>query len=106
MFGNRFSSSITCSRWRHEPKPGRLDQSRSCRFLKVATHPCVLFDDTIRNRWSGTFTLDACRLTAPTLEIALLSDTHVPDTSDNCTLGIAVAAVEPHGEKDAALTFQ
>ena len=39
MFGNRFSSSITCSRWRHETKPGRLDQSRSCRFLKVATHP-------------------------------------------------------------------
>ena len=39
MFGNRFSSSITYSRWRHEPKPGRLDQSRSCRFLKVATHP-------------------------------------------------------------------
>ena len=22
-----------------ETKPGRLDQSRSCRFLKVATHP-------------------------------------------------------------------
>ena len=43
MFGNRFSSSITCSRWRHEPKPGRLDQSRSCRFLKVATHPIAFF---------------------------------------------------------------
>ena len=24
---------------RHETEPGRLDQSRSCRFLKVATHP-------------------------------------------------------------------
>ena len=39
MFGNRFSSSRSCSKWRHETKPGRLDQSRSCRFLKVATHP-------------------------------------------------------------------
>ena len=67
---------------------------------------CVLFDDTIRNRWSGTFALDACRLTAPTLEIALLSDTHVPNTSDNRTLGIAVAAVELRGGKDAALAFQ
>ena len=28
---------------RHEPKPGRLDQSRSCRFLKVATHPLFVF---------------------------------------------------------------
>ena len=39
MFGDRFSSSRTCSRWRHETEPGRLDQSLSCRFLKVATHP-------------------------------------------------------------------
>ena len=43
MLDNRFSSSITCSRLRHEPKPGRLDQSRSCRFLKVATHPRIAF---------------------------------------------------------------
>ena len=48
MFGNRFSSSITCSRWRHETKPGRLDQSRSCRFLKVATHP---FKPGFRRGW-------------------------------------------------------
>ena len=34
-----FSSSTSCSKWRHETKPGRLDQTRSCRFLKVATHP-------------------------------------------------------------------
>ena len=39
MFGDRFSSSTTCSRWRHETEPGRLDQSLSCRFWKVATHP-------------------------------------------------------------------
>ena len=41
MFGNRFSASRRCSTWRHEPKPGRLDQSRACRFLKVATHPIL-----------------------------------------------------------------
>ena len=39
MFGNRFSASRRCSTWRHETKPGRLDQARACRFLKVATHP-------------------------------------------------------------------
>ena len=39
MLGDRFSSSTTCSRWRHETEPGRLDQSLSCRFWKVATHP-------------------------------------------------------------------
>ena len=72
----------------------------------IVAGDCVLFDDTIRNRWSGTFALDACRLTAPTLEIALLSDTHVPDTGDNRTLGIGVAAVELRGGgKDAALAF-
>ena len=39
MFGDRFSSSTSCSRWLHETESGRLDQSLSCRFLKVATHP-------------------------------------------------------------------
>ena len=41
MCGDRFSSSTTCSRWRHETEPGRLDQSLSCRFWKVATHPLL-----------------------------------------------------------------
>ena len=39
MFGDRFSSSTTCSRWQHETEPGRLDQSLSRRFWRVATHP-------------------------------------------------------------------
>ena len=39
MFGDRFSSSTSCSRWLHETEPGRLDQAFSGRFLKVATHP-------------------------------------------------------------------
>ena len=39
MCGDRFNSSITCSRWRHETEPGQLDPSLSCRFWKVATHP-------------------------------------------------------------------
>ena len=38
MFGNRFSSSTSCSRWLHELAPGRVDPSLCCRFLKVATH--------------------------------------------------------------------
>ena len=39
MLSDRFSSLTTCSRWRHETEPGQLDQSLSCRFWKVATHP-------------------------------------------------------------------
>ena len=43
MFGNRFSSSTSCSRWLHETEPGRLDPSFSGRFLKIATHPYQAF---------------------------------------------------------------
>ena len=39
MFGDRFSSSTSCSRWLHETEPDRPDQSLTCCFLKVATHP-------------------------------------------------------------------
>ena len=41
MFGDRFSSSTSCSRWLHETEPGRPNQSLSCCFLKVATHPSI-----------------------------------------------------------------
>ena len=46
MFGDRYSSSTSCSKWRHETKPGRLDQSRSCSFLMVATYPYRAIDST------------------------------------------------------------
>ena len=39
MFGDRFSSSTSCSRGVHETEPDRPDQSLTCCFLKVATHP-------------------------------------------------------------------
>ena len=52
MFGDRFSSSTSCSRWLHETEPGRLDQSLSCRFLKVATHPILGPADILA--WAGT----------------------------------------------------
>ena len=39
MFGDRFSSSTSCSRWLHETEPDRPDPSLTCCFLKVATHP-------------------------------------------------------------------
>ena len=42
MFGDRFSSSTSCSRWVHETEPDRPDQSLTCCFLKVATHPARL----------------------------------------------------------------
>ena len=43
MFGDRFSSSTSCSRGVHETEPDRPDQSLTCCFLKVATHPSFLF---------------------------------------------------------------
>ena len=42
MFGDRFSSSTSCSRGVHETEPDRPDQSLTCCFLKVATHPLLL----------------------------------------------------------------
>ena len=64
------------------------------KWLRIEADGCVLFDDTISSRWAESFALDSCRLTPPSLEILLASDTHVPDTSDNRTLGVGVAAVE------------
>ena len=60
--------------------------------IKVDSH--TLFNEVIKNRWTETFTLDVGRLTSPKLEIELLSDTHVPQTRDNRTLGVAVGAIE------------
>ena len=62
--------------------------------LRIEIDGCVVHDDTISNRWSGAFALAGCRLTPPTLEIRLTGDTHVPETGDNRTLGVGVAAVE------------
>ena len=64
------------------------------KWFRIEADGCVLFDDTISSRWAESFILDSCRLTPPSLEILLASDTHVPDTSDNRTLGVGVAAVE------------
>ena len=65
--------------------------------LRIEIDGCVLHDDTINNRWSDAFALADCRLTPPTLEIRLTGDTHVPETGDNRTLGVGVAAVELRG---------
>ena len=47
MFGGRFISATSCSRWLHETEPARLDQSFSGRVLKVATHPAQVKTDSI-----------------------------------------------------------
>ena len=64
------------------------------KWLRIEADGCVRFDDTISSRWAESFVLDSCRLTPPSLEILLASDTHIPDTSDHRTLGVGVAAVE------------
>ena len=43
MFGDRFRSSTSCSRWLHETELGRPNPSLSRCFLKVATHPLMVF---------------------------------------------------------------
>ena len=62
--------------------------------LNIAVGDCMLFDDTINGRWSATFDLGDCPLAPPELEIALLSDTHVPSTRDTRELGVAVGRIE------------
>ena len=46
------------------------------KWLRIEADGCVLFDDTISGRWAESFALDSCRLTPPSLEIRLASDTH------------------------------
>ena len=81
-----------------ETPPAALDMDVAMtgppKRLRIEADGCVLFDDTISGRWAESFALDGCRLTPPSLEILLASDTHVPDTSDNRTLGVGIAAVE------------
>lgn len=62
--------------------------------LRIAADGCLLFDETIRDRWNATFDLRGCALLPPEVEIVLLSDTHVPASSDNRSLGVAVGRVE------------
>ena len=81
-----------------ETPPAALDMdvvmTGPTKWLRIEADGCVLFDDTISGHWAESFALDSCRLTPPSLEILLASDTNVPDTSDNRTLGVGVAAVE------------
>ena len=65
--------------------------------LSVAVDGCTLFDETIRGRWSATLALGDCQLVPPELEIALLSDTHVPQTRDTRSLGVGIGLVELRG---------
>ena len=62
--------------------------------LSLAIEGCTLVEDTIHGRWSAELDLAGCRLAPPELEIALVSDTYVPDTRDNRTLGVAVSRIE------------
>jgi len=62
--------------------------------FRIAADGCQLFDETIRDRWKATFDLGGCALLPPEVEITLLSDTRVPPSSDNRSLGVAVGRVE------------
>lgn len=62
--------------------------------LRIVAGDCPLFDDTISDHWKSTLDLGDCALPPAEVEIALLSDTHVPASSDNRSLGVAVGRVE------------
>lgn len=62
--------------------------------FRIAADGCLLFDETIRDRWKATFDLGSCVLQPPEVEIALLSDTHLPASRDSRSLGVAVGRVE------------
>lgn len=62
--------------------------------LRIVAGDCPLFDDTISDRWMSTLDLRDCALPPTEVEIALLSDTHVPASSDNRSLGVAVSRIE------------
>ena len=65
--------------------------------LRVAVDGCTLVDEVIMGRWSATLALKDCRLVPPELEVALLSDTHVPQARDARSLGVGVGLVELRG---------
>lgn len=65
--------------------------------LVITADGCVLFDQTVRGRWSAAFGLGDCRLRPPDVEIALQSDTHVPSARDTRELGVAVSSIELRG---------
>ena len=56
MFGDRFSSSTSCSRWLHETESDRSNQSLSCCFLKVARHPLTLIAPWVLGQAPNTIT--------------------------------------------------
>ena len=65
--------------------------------LGIAIDGCTLAEEAIEGRWSAELDLAGCRLAPPELEIVLASDTHVPSTRDNRTLGVAVGRIELRG---------
>ena len=65
--------------------------------LRIAIEGCTLVEETINGRWSAELDLAGCPLAPPELEIALASDTHVPNTRDTRTLGVAVGRIELRG---------
>lgn len=62
--------------------------------LRIAVNGCEVFDGPIFGRWEQTFPLDACRLDASMLEIALRSNVHVESSARARRLGVGVAAIE------------
>lgn len=67
---------------------------RTPKALEIAVNGCRLYRGIAEPGWSATFPFDRCPVRGDTIEIDLVSGTHVPVVGDSRTLGLAFAVVE------------
>ncbi len=68
--------------------------TRVAKALQIDVNGCMLYRGIAEPGWSATFPFDRCPVRGDTIEIDLVSGTHVPVMEDSRTLGIAFAVVE------------
>ena len=67
---------------------------RTPKALQIEVNGCRLYRGIAEPGWSATFPFDRCPIRGDTIEIDLVSGTHVPAMRDRRTLGLAFAVVE------------
>lgn len=68
--------------------------TRVAKALQIDVNGCMLYRGIAEPGWSATFPFDRCPVRGDTIDIDLVSGTHVPVMEDSRTLGIAFAVVE------------
>ena len=62
--------------------------------LQIQVNGCTLYRGVAEPGWSARFPFDRCPVRGDTVEIDLVSGTHVPLQGDTRALGLAFAVVE------------